>query len=135
MKQFYLGIKAINKDQLNNPNTSYALRIYLPSCKMFLPDLNTWTSKGCKVTSKCTRSRRITQTFASRKPLELISNLGVDNFELVRVHMGEYFSQIVKRRWLGVDFQLFLVFLRACAFVTESRRNLSTQNRRISLFV
>lgn len=48
-KQFYLGVKAINKDSLGDANTSYALRIYLPACKMFNEDTNTWTSKGCRV--------------------------------------------------------------------------------------
>lgn len=50
IKQFYLGVKAINKDALSDANTSYAMRIYLPSCKMFDEDKNTWTTKGCKVT-------------------------------------------------------------------------------------
>ena len=49
VKQFYLGVKILNKDDLGNVNTSYALRIYLPSCKMFNEDKNTWTTKGCKV--------------------------------------------------------------------------------------
>ena len=49
---WFLGIKAINKDSLSSPNTSYGMRIYLPSCKMFLEDLNTWTTKGCWV-SEC----------------------------------------------------------------------------------
>lgn len=48
-KQFYLGVKAINKDSLGNVNTSYALRIYLPACKMFDEETNTWTSRGCRV--------------------------------------------------------------------------------------
>ncbi|PFX20690.1 Polycystic kidney disease and receptor for egg jelly-related protein [Stylophora pistillata] len=52
IKQFYLGVKAINKDALSNANTSYAMRIYLPSCKMFDEDKNTWTTKGCKVGPK-----------------------------------------------------------------------------------
>ena len=46
---WFLGIKAINKDSLENPKTDYGMRIYLPSCKMFLEDLNTWTTKGCRV--------------------------------------------------------------------------------------
>ena len=46
---WFLGIKATNKDSLENPNTDYGMRIYLPSCKMFLEDLNTWTTKGCRV--------------------------------------------------------------------------------------
>ena len=49
IKQFYLGVKAINKEALGEVNTSYALRIYLPSCKIFDEERNTWTSDGCKV--------------------------------------------------------------------------------------
>ena len=49
IKQFYLGVKAINKDSLDEMNTSYALRIYLPSCKMFDEETSTWTTKGCRV--------------------------------------------------------------------------------------
>lgn len=49
IKQFYLGVKAVNKDSLGDVNTSYALRLYLPACKMFDEETNTWTSKGCRV--------------------------------------------------------------------------------------
>ncbi|XP_048582698.1 polycystic kidney disease and receptor for egg jelly-related protein [Nematostella vectensis] len=52
MGSYFLGIKAINKDSLSSPNTSYAMRIYLPACKSFDEDTNTWTTNGCVVGNK-----------------------------------------------------------------------------------
>lgn len=49
VKQFYLGVKILNKDDLGNVNISYVLRIYLFLCKMFNEDKNIWMIKGCKV--------------------------------------------------------------------------------------
>lgn len=49
VKQFYLGVKILNKDDLGNVNICYVLRIYLFLCKMFNEDKNIWMIKGCKV--------------------------------------------------------------------------------------
>ncbi|KAK3736330.1 hypothetical protein QZH41_020801, partial [Actinostola sp. cb2023] len=49
---YFLGIKAINKDLLTKPNTSYAMRIYLPACKSFDEDTNQWVAGGCVVGNK-----------------------------------------------------------------------------------
>lgn len=48
---YFLGIKAINKDKLESPNTDYSMRIYLPACKSFDEDTNQWTTGGCVVST------------------------------------------------------------------------------------